>query len=197
MSPAVVLRTAQFDDITVDLREAARYLGMFGTAPAADAAMFASARKELEKVASLRACCCVLPVTVRESTVEFGAFSLRSRSLSKNLAGCDEAILFAATLGAGADRSILRLKKTDPAAAMILDAYCSAAVEGWCDKLQADLTAGRPHRPRFSPGYGDVPLEIQRTVFQVLDVPRKLGVTLSETCFMTPAKSVTAFIGLE
>ena len=195
MTPALVLRTAALDEITVDLREAARYLGMFGAAPAADDALFASARDELRRVAALRAVCCVLPVTVCGTNVDFDVFSLQSRSLSKNLAGCDKVILFAATLGAGADRSILRLQKTDPAAAMVLDAYCSAAVEGWCDKLEADLTNGRPHRPRFSPGYGDVPLGVQRTVFQILDVPRKLGVTLSDTCFMTPAKSVTAFVG--
>ena len=50
---------------------------------------------------------------------------------------------------------------------------------------------------RFSPGYGDVPLSLQRDVLAVLDAQRKLGITLSDTFFMTPCKSVTAFVGIE
>lgn len=196
MTAPVFLHTAAFDEITVNLREAARYLGM-GSAVPEDETLFDAAKEELRRTASLRACYCVLPVTVADGTVDFGVFSVQSCDLSKNLSGCKEAILFAATLGAGADRSILRLKKTDPASAMVLDAYCSAAAEGWCDRLEADLTGGRPHRPRFSPGYGDVSLSLQRVLFQTLDATRKLGVTLSASCFMTPTKSVTAFIGLE
>lgn len=45
---------------------------------------------------------------------------------------------------------------------------------------------------RCSPGYNDMPLTIQRKFFEVLEM-REMDITLSENCFMTPEKSVTAF----
>ena len=51
-------------------------------------------------------------------------------------------------------------------------------------------------RPRFSPGYGDLPLELQKDVFRVLDCPRKIGLSLNESLLMSPSKSVTAIIGI-
>ena len=50
--------------------------------------------------------------------------------------------------------------------------------------------------PRFSPGYGDLPLSLQRDIFRVLDCPRKIGLTLNESLLMSPSKSVTAIVGL-
>ena len=51
-------------------------------------------------------------------------------------------------------------------------------------------------RPRFSPGYGDLPLEVQKSVFAVLDCPRKIGLSLNDSLLMSPSKSVTAFAGI-
>ena len=50
---------------------------------------------------------------------------------------------------------------------------------------------------RFSPGFGDLPLELQRQVTEALDCPRSLGITLGESLLMTPSKSVTAIIGMK
>ena len=74
-------------------------------------------------------------------------------------------------------------------------------VEALCDAFCADVKRraaeeGLCPRPRFSPGYGDVPLELQRDIFRVLDCPRKIGLTLNGSLLMTPSKSVTAVIGL-
>ena len=51
-------------------------------------------------------------------------------------------------------------------------------------------------RPRFSPGYGDLPLALQADVFWALDCTSKIGVSLSESLIMSPQKSVTAIIGI-
>ena len=51
-------------------------------------------------------------------------------------------------------------------------------------------------RPRFSPGYGDFPLSMQTPIFDALDCPRKIGVSLNASLLMSPSKSVTAVIGL-
>ena len=50
--------------------------------------------------------------------------------------------------------------------------------------------------PRFSAGYGDFPLDIQKEIFDVLDPGRKIGVTLNQSMLMSPSKSVTAIVGI-
>ena len=51
-------------------------------------------------------------------------------------------------------------------------------------------------RPRFSPGYGDFSLNHQTEIISVLQCPKKIGLTLTDSLLMAPAKSVTAVIGL-
>ena len=49
---------------------------------------------------------------------------------------------------------------------------------------------------RFSPGYGDYPIELQKSFLHILDAPRKIGLTANDSFLLTPVKSVTAIIGL-
>ncbi len=196
MSGGLTLLTGTLDDCTVSHREALRYLGVRGEAPPELEAMLDRAASLLKTCAALKACCTRLPLMITGDTLDFGAFRLESKALKKNLDGCEESFLFAATLGVGADRQILRLSKAEPAFAAVFDAWCSAAVEGWCNCVNAQLAEKETLRPRFSPGYGDVPLSLQRDVLAALDAQRKLGITLSDTFFMTPTKSVTAFVGI-
>ncbi len=115
------------------------------------------------------------------------------------LADCKSVILMAATLGAEADALSRRARSRDMAEAMLLDAAGSAAIENVCDNLCADLAAvlAPAHlTERFSPGYGDMPLTDQIPFFRALDVSRRIGVSLSESCLMLPQKSVTALVGV-
>ena len=73
-------------------------------------------------------------------------------------------------------------------------------VEGGCDRLCARLAQQFPDRQltdRFSPGYGDLTLEMQRDVMAALDCGRTIGITLTDSLLMTPSKSVTAIIGMK
>ena len=45
---------------------------------------------------------------------------------------------------------------------------------------------------RFSPGYGDMPLELQKFFYDKLNMAQ-MGIRLTENCFLFPEKSVTAF----
>ncbi|MEF9896146.1 MAG: homocysteine S-methyltransferase family protein, partial [Clostridia bacterium] len=49
---------------------------------------------------------------------------------------------------------------------------------------------------RFSPGYGDLALDAQPIFFDLLDLPRRLGLSLTGGGMMLPGKSVTAITGL-
>jgi len=85
------------------------------------------------------------------------------------------------------------------AEALILDACAGSAIENVCDNFCADLAAlAAPDylTDRYSPGYGDLPLEHQKVLFSALNITRRIGVTLTESGLMLPQKSVTAILGI-
>ena len=49
---------------------------------------------------------------------------------------------------------------------------------------------------RYSPGYGDLPLDVQNSFLRALDAQKKIGLTVSENNLLFPRKSVTAIIGI-
>ena len=51
-------------------------------------------------------------------------------------------------------------------------------------------------RQRFSPGYGDLPLQAQRAIFDALQCHKEIGLYLNESLLMSPTKSVTAIVGI-
>lgn len=131
-----------------------------------------------------------------EDTVVFDFGKIRSAALCKNLEGCKEAYVFAATAGIGIDRLLVKYKHLDAVKAMVINAAGSSLVECWCDKINEKIADGKKTRPRFSPGYGGVELKHQREIINFLDAEKRLGLTLTDSFFMTPVKSVTAFIGV-
>lgn len=157
---------------------------------------------EAEKLLSYKVCYSRYPVAVNGDTVDLGFARVNSRSLAACLSGCSEAILFCATVGHGIDRLIAKYSAISPSRAVLLQAMGSERVEALCDAFCADIAAEEAERgcktkPRFSPGYGDLPLSLQRDIFARLDCPRKIGVTLGGDLFMSPSKSVTAIIGIK
>ena len=74
-------------------------------------------------------------------------------------------------------------------------------IETYCDELNDAIrreaaARGLHCRPRFSPGYGDFSIEHQRDLTLLLDTPRRIGLTVTESLLLAPIKSVTAVIGL-
>ncbi|MBO5670319.1 MAG: Vitamin B12 dependent methionine synthase activation subunit [Clostridia bacterium] len=143
-----------------------------------------------------KVCYTELPLTVTGNVCDFGVLSVTSEKLADHLRGCHRAVLFAATVGVTFDRLIARYGRVSPARAMLLQAFGAERIEALCDAFCGDLAKMADLRPRFSPGYGDLPLTVQRDIFPVLDCARKIGLTLNDSCLMSPSKSVTAFVGL-
>lgn len=133
---------------------------------------------------------------IGDDTVQFDFGKITSASLCKNLEGCKEAYVFAATVGVGIDRLLLKYQRIDSVKAMVLSAVGSSLVECWCDKVNARIVGDKKSKPRFSPGYGGVDLKHQREIFDFLGAEKSLGITLTDSFFMIPVKSVTAFIGI-
>ena len=85
------------------------------------------------------------------------------------------------------------------ACAVVLDSMASVAIEQVCRKVDALIAESLPEKFltfRYSPGYGDYPIELQKTFLTLLDAPRKIGLSVSESCLLIPAKSVTAIAGI-
>lgn len=112
-----------------------------------------------------------------------------------------EACALLATLGMGVDLLIRKTTVTDPALAAAVSAFASAYIDEYIDgvlKVEGERLLrerGEFFTPRFSPGYGDVPLSLQPDLLLLLGA-EKLGVYLTETFFMIPEKSVSAFLGI-
>ena len=124
---------------------------------------------------------------------------LPGKDLQTHLAGCGRAAVFCATLGAGADALIRRTERLDMGRALTLDCCASAAVEEVCDQIEEELQGKFPgcfFPFRYSPGYGDLPLELQGPLLELLDAPRRVGLCASANHILTPRKSVTAILGV-
>lgn len=139
----------------------------------------------------------VLPDENR-TVCNFDSFSVRSEQLAKNLQGCNKVLLLAATAGVGIDRLIGKYGRIAPSKALMFQAIGAELVEAVCDAFSKEYEAEHncSLRPRFSPGYGDLPLETQKDIFAVLECAKKIGLTLNDSLLMSPSKSVTAFVGI-
>lgn len=183
--------------------EAVRYLG-FGKHAVDDQtlSLIAGSFTELKAVAGERFVYRIFELkSDGGNRLKIGTLEIESGNLSKNLKGCQQVIVFGATLGTGVDRLMKRRAVTDMAGAVVLQACAAAMLEEYCDKCQAELAEelerkGKYLRPRFSPGYGDFSIEHQGAILRMLDSAKKIGLSVTGSSMLTPTKSVTAVIGI-
>ena len=131
-----------------------------------------------------------------ENGIDLGFGEIISKDLIKNLGNCKRAAVFAVTLGSDVDRLLIKLGKIMPSEQFVTDAIASALAESVCDEAEKLIFDGLSHAPRFSPGYGDLPLELQKPLLSFLNADKTVGITLSLSLLMTPTKSITAIAGI-
>lgn len=136
-----------------------------------------------------------------ENVLSFAGITVHSRNLYKNARGCRRICLFAATIGPACDRLIARAQLTDHADAAIYQAAGAALIESYCDLINRKIIAEQQvqHlycRPRFSPGYGDLPLTLQSDFEKILQMNKKCGIAVNDSLLLSPSKSVTAMIAI-
>ncbi len=99
-----------------------------------------------------------------------GGMEFKSRNLAENLAQCNSAAILAATLGIEADKLLQRCEVVNMAKASVLQACAAACIEAYCNLIQEEIRIAAQKqsrqtlylRPRFSAGYGDLPLAAQK-----------------------------------
>lgn len=192
ISDGVIYKRIHLDKSDVSVRETALRLGVPRDF---DCAFLKELEDELFSVVDVRGVALRTPVTVTGSVVDMLFLKTESRDLSKVLTDVSEAYVFAVTLGMGAERLLLRYSKISESAHFILDALASSLAEAAADKMEKVLLGGLSKK-RFSPGYGDLCLDIQRDILSALSADRLLGISLTDGLLMKPEKSITAIVGI-
>ena len=195
MMDTTPLYTATFEPPPPERRTILRYAGSADSAGMIGA-LLEDALDEALPALSYRVCWRRLPCRCVGSRCQFGLLSVVSSSLARLLEPCEGVLLFSATLGIGMDLLISKYGRVSPSRALMLQAIGTERIESLCDFFCARQAQEFRLTPRFSPGYGDLPLAFQKELFSVLDCPRAIGLTLNDSMSMSPSKSVTAVAGI-
>jgi len=185
----------------IPLRETLHFLGWRGT-PLNHVLI-----EQIQEISRQARACLQPRVVIRrflledENRLKGTTLSLHGADVAAMLRPCHEAAVLAATLGAQSERMLLKAQAMDGAQALVLDAVLSAAIEAVCDEAENRFRhelggEGMYLTDRFSPGYGDMPLEQTRMICEVLNTDRSIGLTVSASGIMIPRKSVTAVMGI-
>lgn len=126
---------------------------------------------------------------------------LKGKDITNHLKSSKETVIMAVTVGSEIERKIKYYEKTELTKALIMDACATTAVEEVCDRIEEYVIDSAKDRFlettfRYSPGYGDLPLSIQRDFINTINAGREIGLTVSPQNLLMPRKSVTAIIGL-
>ena len=170
------------------MQEALRYLG----APDPDAALLRDLTTLSEELQNR--------ITPRFTwaLADTSTLAIPGQMAARMLAECPQSAVLVCTLGAEFDRWMRQLSVRDMARAVMLDALGSVYVETGCDAAEDAIRARFPRKhltDRFSPGYGDLPLDVQPRLLAFAGANR-IGVAVTDTLMMTPQKSVSAIVGI-
>ena len=193
-------QVVELGEITPDKREILRYAMLPQHVSAPEELPLDECLRMSEGRIRCRAIWRQYPLIRSEMGLDLGFAMTGSVSLQKHLEGCNNILLFCCTAGTEMDRLIARASLKSPLHGLLMHAIGAQQVEGACDRLCRQLADAFPDYQliqRFSPGYGDLPLSLQKDIFAALDCERKIGVTLTDTFLMRPGKSVTAIVGMK
>lgn len=126
---------------------------------------------------------------------------LSGTSMESCLAGASCIALMVCTLGPRADATLRALGASDPLGQLVYDAACTDLIELAADAAEAEVAARALEqnlrtKARFSPGYGDLSLEVQPKLLDVLQAHKRLGVACNSELLLAPSKSITALVAL-
>ena len=189
----------ELSGVAINKEEVARYSGAKTTDKAlSDLIDGCVAEAEKENALTLKLCYAETPLCVTGDISDFGGVCFKSEKLSERLKNSRGAIVFAGTLGMEIDRLISRYSQINPVRALVFQSLGAERTETLIDAFSEkyEREKGVTLTPRFSPGYGDLPLSSQKDIFGFLNLRKNLGLTLNDSLLMSPSKSVTAIAGI-
>jgi cobalamin-dependent methionine synthase I len=136
------------------------------------------------------------------TTQPMDALIAGSKELASFLMGTKEGFVVICTVGSEPCRVIQEYQKGgDMISALYADRTASDAVENLAEHIEFELVNKFfdldkvVFTKRYSPGYGDLPLEKQKDLFALFP-PIELDVTLTPDNYMHPEKSISYIVGV-
>lgn len=192
----IIKKEIPFSELDINMQEALRYAGVKGEADENLLELYQKACMLLAENVKPRAVYTPVTLEYYDDGVIIEGEKIESKGLRKFLKGDKKVALMVATAGIEADRLINRYSMVEPSLALMIDALSAAAVEALCNKLCKGCFNVEEQR-RFSPGYGDFPIEYQKRITEILNTPLNIGVTLTNSLMLAPSKSVTAVVPIK
>ncbi|MBQ3181498.1 MAG: hypothetical protein IJB50_01890 [Clostridia bacterium] len=184
----MTVQIKKYNDLPICEKEILRYAGCCDATDDV-VKLLNSCLDEAKDKLAYSVCYSTLDVKVFDNLCDFGLFSVKSSDLAKSLAGCEKVVLFAATIGIDIDRLIKKYTRISPSRALMFQSIGTEQIEALCDAFCKEMGYAR----RFSPGYGDLSLDVQKNIFDVLNCTKLIGLSLNDSLLISPSKSVTAF----
>lgn len=127
--------------------------------------------------------------------------TLDSKDIYNLLEECSECLVMASTLGLDIEREIKKYSYVDLTKGIVTDSCATTAIEEVCNIVENTyrrglIENGKYLTTRYSPGYGDLSIETNRQLINLLDTQNKIGLTITESNIMIPRKSVIAILGI-
>ena len=186
-----------------DFLEAARYLGYAKVQPPEEEvlSLIKECSNQMLEVLTPRAVYEIFELKNDGTEISFADVKIKSKNLCVNLKDCSRVAIFASTIGPKPDALIRKYQMMDTVKAAVFQAVGAMYIEKFVEYVNGLIKEeakklGKDTKPRYSPGYGDVGLEVQKDFFRLLPCT-KIGLTLMDTLIMSPEKSVTAFVGIK
>jgi cobalamin-dependent methionine synthase I len=133
----------------------------------------------------------------------FDDIIIKSKSLAKLLSNSHSILFMGTTVGSDILEIISEeLENSNSSTALIYDAVGSETADSAMDWLNnyvgQSLTRNNEKltKRRFSPGYGDLKLENQKIIYDLLNL-KQFEIELTDRFILKPEKSVTAIAGVE
>lgn len=155
---------------------------------------------ELKSIATPKKNCVISNVSLENGFYKLDNLNivLQSNDINKLFCECDKIATLVVTLGLEIDKQIAYYSKVDVAKSLIMDACSNVWVEAVMDELEEEVCQqmnGKFKTMRFSPGYGDLNISVQKDVIERTGSNKFLGINVNANYLMTPLKTITAFLG--
>jgi cobalamin-dependent methionine synthase I len=128
-------------------------------------------------------------------------FKIQSKQVTHMLRKSDIVVLFMVTIGNRLENQVnTLLKEEETTRGFVLDAIGSEMTDAVADEMhyhylkKLAATQGYSITTRFSPGYGDWTLPVQKDILQLCRGDR-IDISLTDSYLMIPRKSVSAVLG--
>ena len=122
---------------------------------------------------------------------------LKGNMVRKHFGGCGKTVIVLATLGLKSEILFKRIFSLNAGKGVVLDAVYTDKIECFLDETEKELRKEYGEiTERISCGYGDLPIETQAELYELLNGER-LGVKINDCYMLTPNKSVIALVGVK